>query len=188
MTGTIERHGDHWDVRPTMADGKRGQRLCQLPEMSKARARDLARVLTERAAQLGTVRDKPPEPPARKCDPAASFRAWCDAWCEDRETRGLKSVDDDRGRLRKWILPKIGDLPVATFRQADLERFVEKLDEQVRADDLAALAGGLVLLGLGHPVEPALATPGAMLARDPWAALEAAELAGLWPDDEDGDR
>lgn len=137
MTGTIERHGDHWDVRPTMADGKRGQRLCQLPEMSKARARDLARVLTERAAATGTVRDTPPVPPVAKCPPEASVRAWCDRWCEDRETRGLKSVDDDRGRLRKWILPKIGDLPVATFRQADLERFVEKLDEQVRADDLA---------------------------------------------------
>lgn len=132
MTGTIERHGDHWDVRPTLADGTRGARVCQPPDMSEARARDKARALTERAVALGIVRETPPEPPKPKCPPDAAFRAWCERWCEDRARRGLKSVDDDRGRLRKWILPVLGDMPVATFGQADLERLVEKLDEQVR--------------------------------------------------------
>lgn len=51
--------------------------------------------------------------------------------------------------------------------------------------DLAALAGGLMLLGMGHAIGPALALLGARPAGDPWAALEAAEAAGLWPEPED---
>ena len=67
--------------------------------------------------------------------------SWSDAWCEDRERRGLSSVDADRGRLRKWILPRLspplGDRPADGITTADLERLVEDLDTRVQAGELS---------------------------------------------------
>jgi integrase len=144
--GTIEWHGDHWDVRPTLADGSRGDRVCQPPGMSEERARDKATALTQLAAQKGIARERPelPAPPAPGGAPppqGVTLKDWSDAWCDDRARRGLSSVDDDRGRLRKWILPRfdppLGSRPAQSLTNADLERLVEDIDERVRREELS---------------------------------------------------
>ena len=143
-SGTIEWHGDHWDVRPTGADGKRGARLCQPVGMSEARARDKAQALTDKAQRDERVEAVDPAPIAAPLPPSIggpTLEAWTTAWCVDRERRGLSSVDDDRGRLRKWILPRLtptlGSRLIAEIGKADLEALVEDLDARVRAGELS---------------------------------------------------
>ncbi len=100
-TGTIEWHVDHWDVRPTLANGKRGKRLHQPVGMTEARARDKAQALTDEAERRGMVQEVEDEPEIVAPIGGPTLEEWTTAWCEDRERRGLTSVDDDRGRLRK---------------------------------------------------------------------------------------
>jgi integrase len=130
-------------VRPTLADGSRGDRVCQPPGMSEAKAREKAAALTQLAAQKGIARPKP-EPSLSDASarpspqPGMTLKDWTDAWCDGRERRGLTSVNDDRGRLRKWILPRLdGMRPATSVAAGDLERFVEQLDELVRAGELS---------------------------------------------------
>lgn len=139
-SGTIEWHSDHWDVRPTLADGSRGVRVCQPKGTSEARARDKAKALTEMAEREGRTRQVvPATAPASVQGP--TFKAWAEAWCADRERRGLSSVEDDRGRLRKWILPRLGpplgERAAAAISRTDLEALVEDLDGRVLAGELS---------------------------------------------------
>ncbi len=139
-TGTIEWHDDHWDVRPTLSNGKRGKRLHQPVGMSEARARDKAQALTDAAEREGTVREVVVEEAPAKTVDGPTLEDWATAWCEDRERRGLTSVDDDRGRLRKWILPRLspplGKRPIRSIAKVDLQALVEDLDGRVLADEL----------------------------------------------------
>jgi integrase len=133
-TGSAYRHGDHFDIRITLPGGERSRPMCQPPDMSLARARDKAQRLTLIAAKeaLPGV-----EPKRRTQDGAApsgeTLAAWSERWCAAREERGLTSVDDDRGRLRKWVLPHFEGKAAADITRTDLERLVEKLDASVRA-------------------------------------------------------
>ncbi len=144
-SGTIEWHVNHWDVRPTLADGSRGMRVCQPKGMTEARARDRAKAVTELAAREGRVREVAPAPdqapPGPPADQGPTLKEWTESWCADRERRGLVSVDDDRGRLRKWVLPRLspplGERLVKSISKADLEALVEDIDERVLADELS---------------------------------------------------
>ena len=135
-TGTIERHDDHWDARLTLADGSR-PRVCLPSGLSEARARDRAHRLTETAsAESATAPGR-----TRRGVPGASgtgetFEQWAERWLASREARGLASVSDDRGRLRKWVFPVLGDRAMGAIVRGDVERFVEALDNRVRAGDL----------------------------------------------------
>lgn len=135
-TGSAFPHGDHWDIQITLPDGSRSRPMCQPPEMSEARARDKARRLTELAKQGALPGVQPKRPRQGAAAPGETFAAWSDRWCADREARGLSAVDDDRGRLRKWVLPHFEGKPLADITRTDLERLVEKLDEQVRGGAL----------------------------------------------------
>jgi integrase len=132
--GSAFRHGDHYDIQITLPDGSRGQRMCQPPEMSEARARDKAKRLTELAAKGAELA---PKAGAEEQPPGETFAKWSERWCDDRAARGLTSVKDDRGRLRKWVLPTLGNRPMVEIKRLDLERLVEELDENVRADLLS---------------------------------------------------
>ncbi len=131
-TGTIEKHGDHLDVRPTLADGSRGARVCLPKGTSKAAARERARALTELAARKGTTRQTAAPVPT-----GPLLRDWADAWLDDRRQRGLTSVEDDAGRLRKWVLgrltPPLGARPIQSIATRDLKELVQDLDANVRA-------------------------------------------------------
>lgn len=139
-TGSVESHGDHLDARPTLADGSRGARVCLPAGTSPEKAREIARALTERAQEAGTVREVIP-PPGAPMPAGPTLEDWAAAWCEDREARGLSSVEDDRGRLRRWIQPRLvpplGSRPMAGISKTDLEQLVEDIDARVRAGELS---------------------------------------------------
>ncbi len=147
-TGTIsvEWHGDHWDFRFTLPDGNRSRRECQpnptreageSDEQARARAKDEAkreaRELMRLAWSLGATRK--PEEPAE--EPGEPMSEWIGRWLDERRERGLRSVDDDDGRWRKWIAPHLAKRPIVAVQKIDLERIVERLDEQVRAGELS---------------------------------------------------
>jgi len=60
---------------------------------------------------------------------------WSDRWLDEREARGLSSVADDRGRMRKHVLPVIGPFPMATINREQIEHLVEDLDRKIDLDD-----------------------------------------------------
>ena len=139
-TGTIEWHNDHWDVRPTLANGKRGKRVHQPVGTTEARARDKAQALTDAAAARGTVEEVQELPEIVAPVDGPILEDWTSAWCDDRERRGLTSVDDDRGRLRKWVLPRLspplGERPFRAIQNSDIRALVEDLDARVIAEEL----------------------------------------------------
>jgi integrase len=134
-TGTVKLHGDHYDARITLPDGSRP--WIHLPAgLSEARARDRATSLSETARRENATR----APKANGAAPAPAGEtcaAWSERWCAAREERGLTSVNDDRGRLRKWVLPHLGPRPMVEIKRLDLERLVEELDAAVRAELLS---------------------------------------------------
>jgi integrase len=128
-TGSVFPHGDHWDIQITYPGGGRSNPMCQPAGMSEAKAREKALRLT----QLAT-KEAVPKRPQRGSPEAGEFmRDYADRWCNAREERGLTSAKDDRGRLRKWVFPTLGDEPIAEVTRIKLERLVEELDENVRA-------------------------------------------------------
>jgi integrase len=137
-TGSVFRHGDHWDIQITLPGGGRSRPMCQSPDMSEAAAREKALRQTKRAAHEALPGVEPKR--RRKDAPAAAgdtFAEWSERWCDARAERGLTSVKDDRGRLRKWVLPSLGPKRMGEITRADLERLVEELDANVRASALA---------------------------------------------------
>lgn len=146
-TGTIERHelpdgSWHWDVRATLPNGTRSRRRC-FPGLDEDAAKEKARALTELAAREGGELVVPP-PKKKTASPDDTFAAWAERWCVVREARGLTSVDDDRGRLKKWINPTLGPRPMREITRLDVERLVEELDAHVRAGHLAWRTAGNV--------------------------------------------
>jgi hypothetical protein len=127
----VFKHGEHFDIQLTLPDGTRGPQMCQPPEMSEERARDKAKRLSELAAKTGaTVARRARGAPSAL--PTISFAEWSELWIADRIKRGLTSVRADKGRLRKWILPKLGTKPIGEIVRRDVEELVEHLDECVR--------------------------------------------------------
>jgi integrase len=135
-TGTIYRHGDHWDIQITLPNGGRSRPMCQEPGMSEAKARDRALRLTQIAAKEalpGSNKKAEKGVPA----PGEAVAEWSERWFVVREARGLSAVENDRGRFRKWVLPRLGQDPIAGVTREDIERLVEHLDASVRAGGLS---------------------------------------------------
>ena len=143
-TGSIEWVGDpenpkptdHWRCRITV-DGKRP--WMKLPptirHTQRAKAIRAAHGLAARA-RAGLVPDLVPKP--RPVAPVGeTLAAWAVRWFEARERRGLKSVRADRARWATWVEPRLGALPVAAITRADVEAWVEWVDEQVQSEALA---------------------------------------------------
>jgi hypothetical protein len=84
-TGSVSEHDDpsapggfHYDVRITYPDGTRSNRRCLPAGTSHARAREIAKAMSERAVEQAAAA-KPPEPP-----PPETFAAWAERWCAER--------------------------------------------------------------------------------------------------------
>ena len=139
LTGSIKRHGDHFDARITLPDGTRP--WIHLPAgETEARARARAASMSEKAktgeAVLARVDTKAKAAPA----PAGeTFRAYSDRWVAERDARGLISAHDDRSRLKVHILPLLGDRPIRDITKTDLEALVEHLDGKIQADETSWL-------------------------------------------------
>jgi hypothetical protein len=105
-------------------------------------ARKLALSLTVVAAR-GEMDDANPKPRRRapKGAPLAltdTLDVWAERWCDVREERGLTSVKDDRGRLKKWVFPKLINKQMNQITRRDLEELVEDLDTAVRDEELSS--------------------------------------------------
>jgi integrase len=136
-TGTVAPHGDHFDARLRGPDGKRRRRICLPATLTHDQAK-------ARAAHLQQLADEENAPKSSAALPlplgAETCNAWAERWFVDREgRRGLTTVDDDRGRWKKWISPKIGTLPMRDggVTKNDVEDIVEQLDRSVAAGDLS---------------------------------------------------
>ncbi len=140
----VEAHGEHLDMRFDLPKGGRSKRRCMAAGMTVAEVKAEARRLKDLAWELGAelMQSAGGGPKTETMD------VWVDRWLKDRKERGLRSVDDDGGRWRRWLFPILGDLHVGTVQRRDLEKVVEDLDRRVRAGELswktARLAWGLV--------------------------------------------
>lgn len=124
-TGSVHQHGDHWDIRITLPGGKRAPRICLAPGLSEEQAKQEALAHTRLAEREATGLK------GKASEPGESFAAWSERWLAARDERGLSSVDTDRGRLKKWILPLLGEKAVADVSREDVESLVEHLDASV---------------------------------------------------------
>lgn len=74
--------------------------------------------------------------PARPEGAAETFDAYAERWFDDRERRGLSSVESDRGRIANHVSPLLGPLLIRDVSRDDLRAVVERLDDAVRAKAL----------------------------------------------------
>jgi integrase len=122
-TGTYWRHGDHYDVRVTMPDGKRPVIHLEHVHDEETARTSAARLATEAAAGRLV--------PKSKAGPSETFSEWFKRWTTDRTARGIVSAELDAGRVKKWV--DFGDTPIRDITKADLEKFVERLDRAAAA-------------------------------------------------------
>lgn len=135
-TGHVEWHGDpetgRWRTRATDREGKRVwlKLPYELRQGDRARARRVAlhmqlaaRTATHVAAPDVTVGESVEEYGAR--------------WIAERKRAGRTNADLDAGALGKHLYPSLGARSIKSVTRADLERFVEHLDDQVRAGKLS---------------------------------------------------
>lgn len=128
-TGSVVWQRGQWYARITLEDGSR-KPVPLDPAIARddvEGARACARSLSELAMRLGGVSDAISE----------TVKEYSERWFRARRERGLATVDDDTGRFRKWVLPRLGNRPMRELGRAVLEDFVEWLDGQVRADKLS---------------------------------------------------
>jgi len=145
-TGTVEWHGDHFDIRITLPSGERSRRACMPAGFTRAEAKAEAARLTEIAWKGKATLAKPVEQGEAVID-------WSDRWFTMRDARGLEGQDAERARWGKWIdaapvRGTFGELAMATITREDVEDLVTHLDAQVQADRVSwktmANAWGLV--------------------------------------------
>jgi integrase len=128
-TGTVEWKRGRWWARVTLADGKRPLVPLDpaIPREDETRARACAAVVSAEARAIGGVSVVVRETVAE----------YSTRWLPYRRERGIMSVDDDKGRLAKWVLPVIGALDVRRLGREDLEDLVNDLDTRVRRGELS---------------------------------------------------
>ena len=68
--------------------------------------------------------------------PGETVATYADRWFDDRERRGLSSVEHDRGRLTLHVMHILGALPIVAVSRDNLRTLVEDLDGKVLRSDL----------------------------------------------------
>ena len=159
---TLPSGEKRWAIRATLIDGTRSKPVILPKGTSQAKALEQAKWLAEDVIKRGTTRETIGEKP--KPGPQGETVAeYSERWLEDRERRGLSSVGDDRGRLKKWILPTLGELPIAGVTRQDVGRGrAGRAPRSVRRTRRATLAdrwprmahGSQAVLGLGQVEDP----------------------------------
>lgn len=127
----------HYKARVTCADGSRPWIHLEPAERSakaEARARKQAGELASRVRLLGVVAVEPR--PTGTLKDGATVAAWFESWIAHRETKGLTSTRDDRGRFKLHIEPHIGHLPMPSVTRDDIQRLVLALDTKIQAGEL----------------------------------------------------
>jgi integrase len=153
-TGSVEpgRRADgtlYFRARIRLADGSRER--VDVParhavpaggKSARERAELYAEAIQEREDETGELLEKKRKrlaDEAKQRDPrrGETVTLWSDRWITVRRGRGLRSVDTDAQRLATHVLPRIGSTAITKVTRAELESFVEHLDERVRAKAMA---------------------------------------------------
>lgn len=83
------------------------------------------KMLARRLAKAGKV--------ATKDGAIETVAAYSERWLAERDAAGLSSTKESRGRLKKHVLPIFGAIAITDVQRDDLKKFVERLDDHVRA-------------------------------------------------------
>lgn len=121
-TGSISRHGDHFDVRVSVGGGKRLPPIHLPASYSEAQAREAARKLSAMAAQGELVQASAPAGGS-----LVTVGEWFGRWFDDRKARGIVTAEGERGRFTKWAAQLLLK-PMVAVAPSDLEQLVETLD------------------------------------------------------------
>jgi integrase len=115
----------------TGIDAKRaGDMLTDAAKATAGELRALQALVTELA---GGETEAQPESTS---GPSETFATYAERWFDDRERRGLSSVDTDRGRIAKHVNPTLGPVEIRAVQSGELRALVERLDDAVRAGEL----------------------------------------------------
>lgn len=116
-----------WILRKRIGGRARNFTLGHYPAMGLAAARKKARDVVADADHGRDPVARLPRPRAGDGLAAQSFAAWWETYL-DRNVRGrLRSASEIERRGRKWIIPALGDRPVAAVTRAEISRLVEEV-------------------------------------------------------------
>ncbi len=124
ITGHTEWRGGRWQVQATGPDSKRD--WYDLPASIAADQVELAKAVGQRVA--AGIRRGDVVPTERE----ETVSEYAKRWLEDREARKLSTVADDRARLERYVLPRIGHLAMRQVTREELRALVADLDDKVR--------------------------------------------------------
>jgi integrase len=116
-----------WTVRITVkVNGpQEWHDLPDIPEDQADVAKLVAKGLSDRLRRGAAVRPGEGE----------TITLWSARWLKDRNARGISSVKDDEGRMRKHVLPVLGAYPIATITRDQIESVVEDLDRKIGLEE-----------------------------------------------------
>lgn len=130
----------HYRIRVTANDGSRPWfDLAPGPKspQAEARARETAASYSERMMREGIVAAPKRRAVLKAGDARETFEAWVIRWLDARAAKGLRSVETDRGRIKKWLTPSFAGMAMRAITKRDLETLVERLDRAVQDGELA---------------------------------------------------
>lgn len=136
-SGHVEWFGDdatgRWRTRATNAAGER--EWIVLP--AELRRADHARAKRVALKVQVNARVAPAPAPTAPGPAGETVEGYGGRWIAERTRAGLSNASMDAALLRKHLYPTLGARPIQSITRANLELFVEQLDDQVRARALA---------------------------------------------------
>lgn len=123
-----------WYVQVTLKNGERSPRMLigDVTEAAAITARDALQAKADRGELVRA--DAMPSN-------VITVLEWFEKWFDWRKERGYVNAENDRGRFRKWIAPKLGAKFMVEVTKADLEDVVSVLDDVALEHAAAERAG-----------------------------------------------
>lgn len=195
-TGTYYRHGDHFDCKVTLQNGKRSPPIHMHGVTTEEAAAKYTKLYAEAAARGELVLEAPPTTTTTTGE-GETLSRWGVRWFAARARRGLDVYADEK-RFAKWVEAfrvdggTLGALPMTAITTDIVEGFVEFIDSKVLEGVLswktAINIWGLVTKALDDATRAkdrdlrVLKTNPAASVRGPDRGAEKAK-AGFYPDE-----
>ncbi len=96
---------------------------------------------------------------------ALTVAGWCDAWLEQRETRGVTSAKRDGYRLRKHVIPVIGPMPLAAVRRRHVLDVLDRAGDALAPRTVNTLASAMKAMFRDAVADELLTTSPCVLRR-----------------------
>ncbi|MBI5015361.1 MAG: DUF4102 domain-containing protein [Deltaproteobacteria bacterium] len=106
-----------WHLKYRLRQRKRTLCLGPWPELTTRDAREMAMGYRSKA-----LRGEDPADERKGMAKDVTFGKHAEQYLEHAREKGKRSVKDDVARLRLWILPTLGRLPLASVKKKDCER------------------------------------------------------------------